>query len=356
MAVNYALPPWLAGPAAPNPASSFISNLHTGVTLGMEQQRLARSVQQMNAQIAMQERRLAQEQERENMAMVLKQQQMQQEMLMQQQRLEVTRAYQQEQADLKREALKQTKERIDTIAQTAARKFSAQQGYQKTMRDIDDAEQSGQLTSEQADDARQRTLMQFGPAMGAPLGSLQQLSRPRFKPTEMDVGGTKMIQASPQHWIRKNPPVAGMKASVDPLTGEVKYTGSADDPQMQSLIERENAKKAAKAAAKAQAPGNVFSRAWANFTHKTPATNAPAETPAPAAAPAAAPAPAAQPPVQFRWNPKTRSIEAVGGEASSSSQVQSDESVTQPELFDDSELDAVLASVRGDEFETDNQE
>lgn len=115
---QYATPPWLAQPAAPNPAEAFIQNLHVGAQIGMEKQRLQQ--QAVQAQMAAQAR--ADELERRH--------------ALEAQQIEIDRAHQQQAAELKQRELAQQEQVVQMRAQEAAQRFTARQRYQQRYQEL----------------------------------------------------------------------------------------------------------------------------------------------------------------------------------------------------------------------------
>jgi hypothetical protein len=304
MATQYALPPWLAGRPAPNPAEAFISNIGHGVAIGQEATRAANEFAMQSQRIAAAERKQAQDDEREQAMLQFKQQQLQEQSMIEQQKLEVEKSYREQQGMLRSDALKQQQAKVELAARTAAAKVAAQKQYTDTMSKIAQLEDAGSITTDQADTARRKTLMQFGPSMGAPLGSLAQLGKPGFTPriemvTGPDGQTERVLRRSPETVELLDKRAAPAKISVGPMGTTI--VGPQSDP----AIKKAMADAAAAAAPATNAPGKLAALARAFGFEGAPASKV-----APATA-AAATNEAAAPKAQFVWNPKTRKIEAV---------------------------------------------
>lgn len=318
MAISYALPPWLAGRPAPNPAEAFISNLGHGIAIGQQSARAAQEYAMQAQRIAAAEREAQRKDEQEQALLDFKQQQLQEQSLVDQQKLEVQKAYNEQRGMLRQDALKQVQAKVELAARTAAAKLAAQKQYTDTMNRIAQLEESGQIGQEQADAARRKTLMQFGPSMGAPLGSLAQLGKPGFTPTIEMVKGPdgslrKVLRTSPnkvEDLTSKETPMK-TRVTVNPFGTTV--SGSPEAQAVKDAL----AKQAAENAPATNAPASGFmSKLGRMLGVESMSPNA-GTAPAPAqSAPGRAETPAQPPAAQYRYNPKTRKIEAVGSSTS----------------------------------------
>lgn len=311
MAVNYALPPWLASRPAPNPAEAFISNLGHGIAIGQQSARAAQEYAMQAQRLAAAEREQQRREAQDQAMLEFKQQQLQEQSLIDQQKLEVEKAYREQQGMLKMDALKQQQAKVDLAARMAAAKLAAQREYSDTMNRISQLEESGKISQDQADSARRKTLMRFGPSMGAPLGSLAQLGKPGFAPTIEMVKGPdgsmrKVLRTSPNK-------VEDLTSKETPLKPRITVTpfgktvsGSPEDAAVKQAL----AEQAAANAPATNAPTGGFKRWLGNMlgvesmNPQTPAPGTETKTTQPAPAPEAKA-------FEYEYNPKTRKIEAV---------------------------------------------
>jgi hypothetical protein len=118
---NYILPPWLQPRS--DPAAEFTAAFHAGSAVAMEQQRL-QAEQQRSAMAAAERAQIAQ-----------------QDALVQQQKIEVDKAYNQAQIGLQKQRLDDAQQKIAQTAQSAARRYQAQESIkQKIAGGMDRAE------------------------------------------------------------------------------------------------------------------------------------------------------------------------------------------------------------------------
>lgn len=162
----------------PNPATAYISNLHTGAQIGLAQAQLAQ-----RAQLAEQELE-ARERERQQRA------------VREQQEIEFEHAYKQAELGMQQQKLAEEKQLSDLKVQDAARRFAAQQRVQMAIA-------SGQ-SPEEAMLAEAANL-----DMGAgDLGALMRakMARTPFQPKTEEINGTKLVQLGPNRWAQVREP------------------------------------------------------------------------------------------------------------------------------------------------------
>jgi hypothetical protein len=254
---DYSIPSWLQGPAAPNPASAFISSLGHGIQIGQDNARRAAAANELSARMAMEQQRLQKQIEQEQLAMTLKQQQQQQENLVAQQRLEVQKSYNEQRGDLQKQGLAQAQQKVDAVAKQAAAKFAAQNQYQNSLKQIQAAEDSGQITKADADHARRNSLLQFGPQMGVTVASLAAaMVKPNteFAPKEVQVGDHKLLQLSPNRYSEEKADKLPASVATIPIGEGINsgtMRGSTSDPRIAAYLQKLDSDQAAKAAARA---------------------------------------------------------------------------------------------------------
>lgn len=173
--------------ATPNTAQSYLSGAKLAIDQQSDQQRLAAQVQQHAQTIALEKQRLQQQAQLAEIEMAAKQAAQQREELVRQQQNEIENQYKQSMIGLKQRELEQDQQKLTLAATQAARQFSAKQKYESLI--------AGGMEP-------QKAILQVGPEMGIPGGAYTAAlgAERNFTPTEIDVGGNKLTQMSPNRY------------------------------------------------------------------------------------------------------------------------------------------------------------
>lgn len=144
---EYPIPPWLKGP--PDLGEQYLQGARIGASIAGEQARLNMEAQRTSLQLAEEQRRLEVESAR------------------QQQQLEMNRAYHEQTALWRQGQLEEKKRAVDLATQNAARRYAAQQQYEKRIT-------SGEDPS--------TVLMEMGPSLNLGGAGLATLAKKRVEP------------------------------------------------------------------------------------------------------------------------------------------------------------------------------
>jgi hypothetical protein len=206
----YQLPPWLTPRG--DPASAFVSAVHTGAAIAQENTRLTQAAQAHNAAMQMEQQRMeanaAAESER-----------LQAQNARASQELEMTKQYHDAELAIRQTALKQAAEKNQQQAASAATRMAAQQTYQQRVAAGEDAT---------------KVALELGPGMAggstasiAPLAKQFEASkRPPFVPSAQTVGDANLVEVSPGKWQQI---VHEKKVSSFPPESRVRATALRDD-------------------------------------------------------------------------------------------------------------------------------
>lgn len=173
MPVDYPMPSWISQPPSPSPAAAYISSLHQGAQIGMEQQRL-----QQQAVLAQQEMQ-ARQQERDRRDELERQQ------------IEYDHALKTAELGMQQQKLDEAKQFTDMQIQESARRYQAQQAVQA---DIDAGVDPATAMFKRAAD--------LGMHAGD-IGAIGKLANPPTDkaPIPFDIGdGRQVVRLSPERW------------------------------------------------------------------------------------------------------------------------------------------------------------
>lgn len=212
MAVDYAIPSWISQPPSPSPAASYITSLHQGAQIGLEQQQL-----QQRAVLAQQE-------------LNARQQEQAQRMQLEQQQIEYDHALKTAELGMQQQKLDEAKQLTDLQIAESARRFSAQQAVQA---DIDSGVDPATAMFRRAAD------------LGMHAGDIGALSRAVHPPPGLTGGmeeigdGYRAIQTGPNTRKIIAPPKAPFSGELTQGTvnGEV-VPGVLFGPKGQEIIQR----------------------------------------------------------------------------------------------------------------------
>lgn len=173
------------GSFAPTPdlAGAYLG----GEKLALEGQQLAASIAQQSQRMALEQAKLQQDAEQNQMMLAAKQAAAERDSMRQQQEMEIAKAYHDAQIGLQRQELQQKQQEFQLKASAAARQFAARQKFQSL---VDAGEDPA------------KAMLSLGVEMGAPSGAFtaSQRNNQAFIPNEIDVGGNKLTQMSPNRY------------------------------------------------------------------------------------------------------------------------------------------------------------